>query len=81
MTSYGRTALYRAFDSTGGLLYVGISAIPEARMARHRSSSTWYRQMTSHTVEWFSTRVEAMAAESAAVKTEHPIHNRQLKGR
>lgn len=81
MTSYGRTALYRAYAKDGTLLYIGISAMPQPRFDQHRNTSPWYGQMASHTLEWFKTRKVAMAAESAAVKAEKPIYNRQLQAR
>jgi predicted GIY-YIG superfamily endonuclease len=73
----GRTALYRLFDAASRLLYIGISANPEARFGSHESTQPWWPQvdMSKTTVEWLDTRREAEAAEDAAILAERPLHN------
>jgi hypothetical protein len=72
----GRVRLYRAYDSTGRLLYVGISLSALARLANHRSQSDWFAEVRRLEIEVFSNRELAEAAERQAVQAESPIHNR-----
>jgi excinuclease UvrABC nuclease subunit len=69
------TALYRHFDASGCLLYVGISLSHVSRFAKHRDRSEWFKSIATVTVEWFDTRKLAMAAEKAAIEREHPKFN------
>ncbi|EYR81923.1 hypothetical protein SHLA_4c002150 [Shinella sp. DD12] len=68
------TALYRHFDSSGALLYVGISARPLTRLAEHEDSH-WINDVTRVEMERFSSREVAAEAERTAIKSENPIHN------
>lgn len=70
-----RTALYRHFDSTDALLYVGISLSAVHRLAQHKRSASWFKDIARVEVEWFSTRAEAIAAEREAICDEAPKHN------
>ncbi|MEW2225730.1 GntR family transcriptional regulator [Streptomyces sp. NPDC007044] len=70
------TALYRLFDTEGRLLYAGISDDPDRRWRQHADDKSWWPQVASKTVEWFDTEPEARAAETAAIKTELPVHNK-----
>lgn len=71
--------LYRHFDKSGQLLYVGISLNAVIRLSQHRDSSHWYDQIARVDVEPFPSRVSALAAERSAVQKERPLHNRQLQ--
>lgn len=71
----GPTELYRHFDKSGTLLYVGISLSTVHRLKEHRGGSGWYRKVVTITIERFPTRKAALAAERKAVQTEHPLHN------
>lgn len=70
-----RTALYRFFDEGGTLLYVGITANLDERLAHHERFKPWWPQVAEKRVEWFDTRPPALVAELTAIKTEHPLHN------
>lgn len=70
------TELYRHFDAAGKLLYVGISLSTAVRLASHKTNSRWARQIASITIERFPTRAAALAAERAAIETEHPVYNK-----
>ncbi len=67
--------LYRFFDQDGLLLYVGITCNPGVRFNAHRLTKTWWGDVASITLEKFSTRAELVAAESAAIIAERPLHN------
>ncbi|MFZ4266531.1 GIY-YIG nuclease family protein [Streptomyces arboris] len=71
-----RTALYRLADARGRLLYVGITADPDARFKKHEGTAPWWPLVTRRAVEWHSTRPEAERAELTAIGTERPLYNR-----
>lgn len=70
------TGLYRLWDSSGELLYVGISNAPGIRWAQHAVDKPWWPQVAEKTVHWFVTRSEAMREESRAIKSEQPAYNK-----
>jgi excinuclease UvrABC nuclease subunit len=72
------TAVYRHFDATGRLLYVGSTGDPEARWKQHQRQSGWVMAglVDSITVEWWPSRAEARAAERVAIRAENPVYNR-----
>ena len=75
-----RTALYRVYDGQDTLLYIGISNDFGTRWKQHAKVQPWWGEHRRMTVEWRDSRPEAEAAETAAIKTEHPrfnkMHNR-----
>lgn len=72
-----RTALYRLYDVTDQLLYVGISSDPRHRWKSHAlfNAETWWPRVSHKEVEWFDSRLAAAEAEVTAIKTEIPKHN------
>lgn len=71
-----RTAVYRLFDSSGTLLYIGISEKPKQRFQSHANSKDWWPNVARHTIEWCDDRPTAEAAEVAAIHAEAPLYNR-----
>lgn len=69
------TTLYRAFNQAGRLLYVGVTDNLAQRKEAHRCSSPWAKLAERWTTEAFATRAAALAAERAAIRSEHPIYN------
>jgi len=69
------TSLYRLFDSSGVLLYVGVSYTVEKRLQAHRSTAAWYSDVVETKVESFPTRWLALEAELEAIRTESPLYN------
>lgn len=69
--------LYRWFDETDRLLYVGISRNLKARFAEHRGYSWWMRWAVRVEVapQAYSSAAEAHAAEVAAIHSEEPVFN------
>jgi len=67
--------LYRFFDNVDRLLYVGISGNPGRRFNEHGKEKGWSQEVVRSTMQHFSTREEAAAAEVAAILTERPLHN------
>jgi predicted GIY-YIG superfamily endonuclease len=73
-----RTALYRYFDASDDLLYIGISADPDARWKVHKwgpNRRRWIPQVARRTVEWHESRIAALKAEEQAIQAESPRHN------
>ncbi|MDQ6721875.1 MAG: GIY-YIG nuclease family protein [Candidatus Dormibacteraeota bacterium] len=72
------TTLYRFYDRRGDLLYVGISLGFLIRWGQHRDKE-WWHQIARSTLQHFPSRELALAAESLAIRDEHPRFN--IKGR
>lgn len=71
----GSTALYRLFDSTNQLLYVGISVRPEVRWEEHALSRPWWHLVARKEVEWLTSRSAATDVEDEAIRVERPLFN------
>lgn len=69
------TTLYRAYDASGRLLYVGIAVNWPRRWGQHAERSPWYQQVTRLELTEYANRPDAMAAEKRVVAAEHPVHN------
>lgn len=67
--------LYRHFDATGRLLYVGMSLNAIARLVKHREESHWFNQITRVEIEWHKSREHAAYAEAIAIRDEEPLYN------
>ena len=70
-----RTAVYRVFDASDGLLYIGVAKNFGLRWAKHAAVKPWWPDVQRQTVEWYPDRESALAAEEAAIRTEKPRHN------
>lgn len=68
-------ALYRFFDHTGQLLYVGITMDPAHRWRKHRAEKPWWHHVASITIETHETRQAVLTAEARAIRRERPAHN------
>lgn len=68
-------ALYRFFDRTDAVLYIGITLDFPVRMTSHRREKPWWTLVEHITIEHFDTREEALAAETEAIRTEKPLYN------
>lgn len=75
----GPTALYRFYDRSGTLLYVGITNSPRHRFTQHANNpeNEWWRHHSYHRLHWYDTRKQALRAEYVAIRTERPTHNLQ----
>ena len=72
-----RVMLYRFYDESGQLLYVGITDSPRSRWSDHKKTKadTWWPQFRVVHTEWYPDRAAAEAAEIRAIRTEWPLHN------
>ena len=73
------TQLYRHFDQTGTLLYVGVSLNVLQRLTQHRADAEWFDRITRIEVAHFANREDALAAEADAIASENPLFNRAGK--
>ena len=67
------THLYRMYDSTGLLLYAGITTNVERRLSEHRSSKTWYRSVARVETDEYGSRWRAALAELSAGRSRHGV--------
>jgi hypothetical protein len=71
-----RAAIYRLYDSSGALLYVGISKDPRSRWAGHAATKAWWPEVAHREIgTWFASVKEARTAEDAAIRSENPRYN------
>jgi hypothetical protein len=68
-------ALYRFYDATGTLLYVGITAELLRRVKQHEGTKAWWHQVANIAVEHFASRADVLEAEKLAIATECPAFN------
>jgi predicted GIY-YIG superfamily endonuclease len=71
----GETHLYRFYDDSGNLLYVGVTNSLESRFSQHQKDKPWYHQVSEIKTETYPTRDAALWAERDAIKLEKPIYN------
>jgi predicted GIY-YIG superfamily endonuclease len=74
--NHGRTGLYRLFDASRALLYIGISDALRDRMAGHAATQPWWHEVAHRTVVWYDDREAADAAETLAIAAEKPRYNK-----
>lgn len=69
--------VYRFFDHSGALLYVGITGSPEIRFGAHRTRSEWWSRVNlgRTLIYWRESQGHAEAEEVAAIIVERPIFN------
>lgn len=70
-----RTAVYRAFDKDGALLYVGIARNWARRWAQHSERSAFFSVSVRVEIEWLDSRDLALAREAEAIRSERPRFN------
>lgn len=73
----GAYGVYRIFNHSGDLLYVGASRNFKYRMHSHAASKPWRREIdeTRTTVEWFDSLDKASDRESWIIVSENPLYN------
>ena len=67
--------LYRLFDESGELLYVGITSNPERRLHHHKHTKPWWSEVATVTFENHPTGDDVAAAEADAIESERPRYN------
>jgi hypothetical protein len=72
--------VYRCYDASGLLLYVGCSMKPEERLKQHSFVYTWWTDRIARVdLEGFPDQAAGLAAEKRAIQSEHPFYNRQFR--
>ena len=79
MSFRGNHILYRLFDDSGTLLYVGITNDVRQRFAAHATTQPWWGEVADCRTEFFSTRTALDAAERVAIQSESPRYNKRLR--
>lgn len=74
-----KTYLYRLYNSSDELLYVGITKDLFSRLSAHRDSKSWWSEVDYYSVKEFRTREEAEALEASLIATAEPEYN-QIPG-
>lgn len=69
------TSLYRFYDATGVLLYIGITNSIPRRLGEHDERKPWFAESVRATFEHHPSRAAALAAEKKAIKAERPKYN------
>lgn len=67
--------LYRLYDTSDRLLYIGVTANQGLRWEKHRARRWWWPQVAYKRFEEFASRVDALAAEALAISAEKPLYN------
>jgi hypothetical protein len=81
MTSWGaylnepRPQVYRVFDATGRLIYIGASRAVAGRFEVHERLSWWYGLIDRIDTVDYPTMEAAFAAEIVAIQEEQPAFN------
>lgn len=75
-----RYAVYRLYDATDRLLYVGQAAVPEERVNDHRLRSPWGERVARVDVEWFTNRPDALLHERLLTLTWAPEFPTRVTG-
>lgn len=70
-----RTALYRVYDASDRLLYVGIADDVDARFHGHAQGAEWLEHAARAHIELYPDRKSAAAAELDAIRSEDPVFN------
>lgn len=67
--------LYRMYDRTDQLLYIGITVDARARWEAHAEEKTWWPDVATIRLEHFADRESVERAERRAIQNEHPRYN------
>jgi hypothetical protein len=71
-------ALYRLYDKTGVLLYLGCSMVPFHRIWNHLVGQPWRFEIVRIELEWRSDWLAGRQAEMAAINIEVPRYNKLI---
>jgi predicted GIY-YIG superfamily endonuclease len=75
-----KTYLYRLYNSSDELLYVGITRDLFSRLSTHRTVQSWWSEVDYYSVKEYRSRDEAVAQESYLIATVQPEYN-QIPGK
>lgn len=72
--------LYRMFDPSGDLLYVGITMRPVDRLRAHSKDKNWWSEIATIRLETYPDQAALKEAERSAIRAESPRYNIVLNG-
>lgn len=75
--SLWQPVVYRVFDATGFLLYIGATCYYDRRMRQHAQRSPWWKHVEYIDRVECASAAEAFAAETEAIGSEDPAWNRR----
>lgn len=67
--------LYRLFDASDDLLYIGKTVAPSSRFQQHRETKSWWRTVATIRLAYFNSAEELDREERYAIRSERPLHN------
>lgn len=70
------TSVYRYFDSSGVLIYVGITGTATARNRQHNDDKEWWPWVAKQEIEHFPSRSEALGREKTLISQFRPPFNK-----
>ena len=70
-----QTAVYRCFDTSGILLYIGRTKRLRQRFKEHRKTQPWWPEVTRIDLAFYDGDKEADREERRAILVENPFHN------
>lgn len=66
--------IYRLYDATGALLYVGVTWRLDRRMSKH-TAKPWWHQVVRREISNTTSRDDAARQERQAIEVERPRYN------
>ena len=70
----GGCGVYRLYNASDTMIYVGQSDAPYLRFQAHRRKA-WWPGVCRKTVVWYRTPTEAESVETLAILTQQPVYN------
>jgi hypothetical protein len=70
-----QTYLYRLYNSSGNLLYLGITGNLDQRFTAHRAIKPWWLEVEEIVIKSYPDRSSAENAERLAILNDHPQYN------
>lgn len=67
--------VYRMYDKTVRLLYIGHSESPAGRFSAHSEKLPFWFDVCNITLEFYPTYQDMRRAEELAIQNEEPVHN------
>lgn len=68
--------LYRAYDSSDQLVYIGLTNNWPMRLTAHEYSTHWWnKEVVRVHLEYWPSRAEGLTAERHAIRMERPLRN------
>src|SRR5690606_19885778 len=69
------TAVYRHYDASGLLLYIGMTCDQSVRESMHGTSSPWWIHVRHSEMTWYATRSKGTEAEKSLIIELEPMFN------